>query len=334
MTYKNLLVTHSDLDGIASLVLVDVFNLPFDKVVSFDYGFEENPEQVGIIREAENIVVADISLSPELHNELLEAGRSVQVFDHHDGTRWISEKPGCVWDDKRSGTKIFFEEYVLLRIGRYKPSVREFVELVDVYDRWDLASPQRPVAEDLQRVFIKYGNWNLEDNLARHDRFITAMRKKLCTQDHFKWNSVEEMYIREAKMSEDKAYHEATAMLQTRWDNKGQKFGVFSAWGKISMICHRILNVDKQDFVYLVCAQNFHNKWGNLSFRSRDGEFDLTELAGVNGHKAAAGASLSPEDAQRFIKENICFRYKSDIQSEDDPILENCMVAGHSKNSI
>ena len=113
-------------------------------------------------------------------------------------------------------------------------------------------------------------------------------------------------------------------MLQTRWDNKGKKSGVFSAWGKISMVCHRILNVDKLDFVYLVCAQNFHNKWGNLSFRSRDGGFDLTELAGVNGHKVAAGASLSPEDAQKFIN----------VKSEDDPILENCMVTGHSKNSI
>jgi hypothetical protein len=130
------------------------------------------------------------------------------------------------------------------------------------------------------------------------------------------------MYIREAKISEDKAYQEAMSMLQTRWDNKGRKFGIFSSWGKISMTCHRILNVDKQDFVYLICCQTFRNKWGTLSLRSREGEFDLTELAGVNGHKPSAGAVLTPEDAQRFMTENLCFRYKSDLKSEDEPIIE------------
>jgi oligoribonuclease NrnB/cAMP/cGMP phosphodiesterase (DHH superfamily) len=324
MKYENLLVTHSDCDGIASPVLVDTFNLPFDKIVSFDYGFEEERELIDIIRNSKNIVVADISLTPALHNELLASGHSVRVFDHHDGTKWIAEKPGCVWDNKRSGAKIFFDEYVKPIVGRYKSSVREFIDLVDVYDRWDLESPLRPMSEDLQRVFVKYGNWGLDDNLARHDRFIAAMRKKLVSQDRFSWNPTELMYIQEAKSSEEKAYQEAMSMLQTRWDNKGRKFGVFSAWGKISMTCHRILNVDKSDFVYLVCAQIFKNKWGAMSLRSREGEFDLTELAGVNGHKPSAGAVLTPEDAQRFMNGNLCFRYKADLQSENEPIIEKC----------
>jgi oligoribonuclease NrnB/cAMP/cGMP phosphodiesterase (DHH superfamily) len=322
MKYQNLLVTHSDLDGILSPILVDYFELPFDKVVSFDYGFEEEQELISIIRDSQNIVVADISLTPALHDELLDEGRSVQVFDHHDGTKWIAEKPNCVWDDKRSGGKIFFEEYVLPRIGRYRPIVRELVELVDVYDRWDLESPLRPLSEDLQRVFVKYGNWGLDDNLARHDRFISAMIKKFQKQDKFSWNSTELMYIREAKESEERAYKDALAMLKVRIDNKGRRFGVFSAWGKISMTCHRMLNVDNMDLDYLVCAQTFHNKWGVMSFRSREGKFDLTELAGVNGHKPSAGASLSPEDAQRFMVENLCFRYKSDLKSDNEPIIE------------
>jgi hypothetical protein len=131
------------------------------------------------------------------------------------------------------------------------------------------------------------------------------------------------MYIREAKASEDKAYREAMSMLQTRYDNRGKKFGVMSMWGKISMVCHRILNIDKQDFNYLVVAQCFHGVWGNMSFRARAGEFDLTELAGVNGHKASAGAALTPEDAKRFITENLCFRYKEDIKGENEPIIES-----------
>jgi hypothetical protein len=322
LKYKNLFITHSDCDGISGVVLVDYFDLPFDKIVCFDYGFEEERELISIIRDSQNIVVADISLTPAFHDELLASGHTVQVFDHHDGTKWIAEKPNCVWDSRRSGAKIFFEEYVLPRVGRYKPVVREFIELVDVYDRWVLESPLRPMSEDLQRVFVKYGNWNLDDNLARHDRFISSIIKKFQKQDKFSWNQTDLMYIQEAKASEERAYQEAMSMLQTRWDNKGRKFALFSAWGKISMTCHRMLNVDNMDVDYIICAQSFHEKWGNMSFRSREGKFDLTCLAGVNGHKASAGAILTPENAQQFMREDLCFRYKSDLSGGDESVIE------------
>jgi hypothetical protein len=181
------------------------------------------------------------------------------------------------------------------------------------------------MSEDLQRVFVKYGNWDIDDPLIRHDRYIMAMLRKLNKDEHFGWNNVELMYIRNAKVSEDKAYEEALKMLQIRTDNKGRKFSLFSSWGKISMTCHRMLNVDNMNVDYIVVVQNFHNKYGTISFRSREGYFNLMELAGVLGHKASAGATLTPEDAQRFMKEDLCFRYKSDIKSEDEPIIENIL---------
>jgi oligoribonuclease NrnB/cAMP/cGMP phosphodiesterase (DHH superfamily) len=322
--YFNLLCVHSDLDGVSNEILSQFFNLNFDKTVSYDYEFFDDPVKVEIFSNADNIVFSDISPSQELYNSLISSGKTVRIFDHHESSVWIKDKPGCVHDNNRNGTKIFFEEYALpvSKVKRFRRAIREFVELVSVYDLWQLDSPLRPMSEDLQRVFVKYGNWGLDDNLARHDRFISAMRKKLVSQDRFSWNQTELMYIREAKISEDKAYQEAMSMLQTRWDNKGRKFGIAAMWGKISMVCHRILNVDKQDFVYLAALQCFHNKWGNVSLRAREGEFDLTELAGVNGHKASAGAILAPEDAHKFLDENLCFRYKTDLKAEDDPIIE------------
>jgi hypothetical protein len=178
------------------------------------------------------------------------------------------------------------------------------------------------MSEDLQRVFVKYGNWDLDNALDRHDRFITAMLRKLHNDEHFGWNNVELMHIRNARISEDKAYNEALSMFQIRQDNRGKRFGVFSAWGKISMTCHRMLNVDNMELDYLVCAQTFHNKWGTMSLRSREGKFDLMELAGVAGHKVSAGVTLTPEDAQRFMRENLCFRYKSDLKKEGESVIE------------
>lgn len=322
MLYKNVLLSHTDADGLGSVIFAQHFDLSFDKIISYDYGFEKEAAAVQILYDAENIVVADLSLTPALHNDLLTKGKTVRVFDHHETSRWIAEKAGCVWDGKRSGTNIFFDEYVKPRVGRYRPVVREFVELVSVYDLWQLDSPIRPMSEDLQRVFVKYGNWDLDDALIRHDRYITAMLRKLQKDEHFGWNNVELRYIREARVSEDKAYEEALNMLQIRRDNHGRRFSVFSAWGKISMTCHRMLSVDNMDVDYVVVAQTFHGKWGTMSLRSREGKFDLMELAGVAGHKASAGAALTPEDAQRFLREDLCFRYKSDLKKEDEPIIE------------
>jgi oligoribonuclease NrnB/cAMP/cGMP phosphodiesterase (DHH superfamily) len=315
------------LDGISNEILSQYFNLAFDKTISYDYEFFDTPDKIQIFFDADNIVFSDISPPQDIYDKLILAEKSVRIFDHHKSSLWIKDMPGCVHDNNRSGTKIFFEEYVLRlpQITRFRSVVREFVELVSVYDLWQIDSPLRSVSEDLQRVFVKYGNWGLDDNLARHDRFIAAIQKKLMSQEHFCWNSTEMRYIQEAKVAEDKAYEEAMCMLQTRWDNKGRKFGVLSLWGKISMVCHRILNIDKRDFVYLVCAQTFHDKWGTMSLRARDGEFDLTELAGVAGHKSSAGATLSPEDAQRFMRENLCFKYKSDLKSSDESIIESIL---------
>jgi len=321
---SSILISHTDADGIGSVILTQYFNLPFDKIACYDYGFEEDAATIDGIARFDNIVVADLSLTPDLHEELLRRGKTVQVFDHHETSQWIAGKPGCVWGGKRCGTKIFFDEYVKPRAGRYKPVVREFVDIVDAYDRWDLASPLRPMSENLQRVFVKTGDWSIDDTLIRHDRFITYMLRKFQKDEHFTWNNVELMHIRQAKAAEDKAYEEALSMLQIRTDGKGRKFGVFSAWGKISMTCYRMLSVDNMDVEYLVCAQTFHGKWGKMSFRSREGEFDLTELAGVAGHKASAGASLTAEDAKRFVAENMRFRYKSDAKSEEEPVIEFC----------
>ena len=322
MNYKNTLLSHTDCDGLGSIILAHYFNLPFDKIICYDYGFEDEDAAIQVLYDSNSIVVADLALTPALYDDLIAKGKSVRIYDHHETSQWISNKPDCVWDSKRSGTKIFFDEYVRQYTGRYKPVVREFVDLVDIYDRWDLASPLRPMSEDLQRVFVKYGDWSLDDALVRHDRYITAMLRKLQKEEHFGWNNVELMYIKDAKASEAKAYDEALAMLQVRRDNKGRKFGVFYAWGKISMTCHRMLNIDNMDIDYIVCAQTFHGKWGVMSLRSREGKFNLMELAGVAGHKASAGATLTPEDAQRFIREDLCFRYKSDLVYDNEPIIE------------
>lgn len=321
---SSLLIFHTDLDGIGVGVLQEYFNLPFDKVLSCDYGFEADTAILEFMNNADEIVFADISIPENLYNSLIQKGKKIFIFDHHETSKWTQDKENCVWDDKRSGTKIFFDEYIKKLHSRYKPIVQEFVNLVDIYDRWDLKSPLREMSEDLQRVFVNMGEWNIKDAIVRHARFTRLMVRKFDKENNFNWGVVEKYHIKLARASEEKAYKSAVDILQIRKDNRGRKFAVFYAWGKISMTCHKFLNIDNLDVDYIICAQTFHNEWGVLSLRSREGQFDLLQLAGVNGHKAAAGAELTSDDAHRLIDENMCFKYKDEIKNENDAIIEMC----------
>ena len=228
-----ILISHRDLDGIGVIVLRDYFNLPFDAVSSWDYGFIEIPECKKIIDAADEIIMADLSIPEESYDELIKAGKHIEIYDHHDTASWLDKKQGSIHDESRCGTKIFFEEYVLPRVGRYKPIVKQFVDLVDIYDRWELESPLRKESENLQRVWTAYANWNCPDNIMQHDRFITQMCKKFDSMPNFAWNITEQSYIDTALQKEETSYQQALNIIQDRVDNQGKVFGIWRAWGRI-----------------------------------------------------------------------------------------------------
>ena len=317
-----ILITHRDLDGIGVIVLRDYFNLPFDAVYSWDYGFIEVPEFRKAVYAADEIIIADLSLPEEDYDSLIAAGKHVEVYDHHDTAKWLDKKPLSVHDEERCGTKIFFEEYCLPRVKRYKPIVKQFVELVDIYDRWVLDSSLRKEAENLQRVWTAYANWSCPDTVMQHDRFITQMVKKLENLSTFSWSATEESYIITALRKEDASYNQALNMMKTRVDNRGKVFGVWRAWGRISITASRILrDTDKYD--YLICLQDSPDNWGKISLRCLEEKFDVTLLASVGGHIAAGGTTLTSEEATQLWEEDTCFKYKKDWTEGETPI-ERC----------
>ena len=320
---KRILISHTDLDGLGSIVLAKYFELPFDEIYSWDYEFEEIPQCKTIMESADEIIIADLSISEAAFDHLVSMGKKVVIYDHHATSSWLAKKLGSVHDESRCGTKIFFEEYVAPLVGRFKPIVREFVELVDVYDRWVLESPLRPEAENLQRAWSAYASWNSPDNMVRHDRFITQMIRKFDTYDHFCWNVTEENYINTAIQKEEKSFQDALACMQVRIDNQGRKFGVWKAWGRISSTASKILNRPENTFDYVICLQDSPDNWGKVSFRCLEGKFEVTKLASVGGHLAAGGTNLTPDEATLFWNNNMCFKY-ADAWEENTTPIELC----------
>lgn len=312
-----ILVSHTDLDGIGSIVLATHFNLGFDKMYSWDYGFENDPEKFAIMAQADELAIADLSMKEEKYDELAK-GRKVTVYDHHNTSSWLSKKQGCVHDESRCGTKIFFEEYVIPRVPETKPIIREFANLVDAYDRWVLESPLRAESENLQRVWSAYALWRATDSMQRNQRFILQMCRKFEKYTSFCWNKTEADMIKKALDSENKAFIIAQKTIRDRVDSKGKVFGVWRAVGKISITASKLLRVTNK-YDYVVCLQEFGDKWGTFSLRSREGDFEVTQLAAVGGHLAAGGATLTPELATTFWDNGVCLKYKDNWKEGDYP---------------
>jgi len=325
-------IFHIDLDGIGAAVLEKLYHkqLGFDKVYYVDYGWEEDHELlIELSTKYKELVLADMSCTKLQFDWWVTTGIDVQVYDHHETAKELKGMPGCIIDDTRSGTEIFFYEYVCHRIDRFRPIVKDFVNLVRTYDLWQLDSPLWSKALDLNRVLFKYACWNASEFEYKHERFFNSMLRKLSNEKEFTFNATEQRYIEESKEKENEAYQRALETLKIRKDHWGRTFGVFLAWGKISITASRLLyetpELSKLD--YIIAVQDYNKEYGKLSIRARrGGDFYCTDLGLFSGHIEASGCTITPTQALHLYNQDVCFRYKREIK-DDINIFENCSAA-------
>lgn len=315
------LVSHVDLDGLGPVVLEILFRkkLGFDKVINLDYGWEEDHEIIMSFNKYDEIVFADMSCSFVQYDWWKVMEKKVWVFDHHETSKPLTGLPDCVIDTGRCGTKIFFDEYVKPRIGRYRPIIDDFIDLINVYDLWQFQDPLWEKALNLNRVMYKYAAWNAAEFSDKHDRFINSILRKLENDSEFLFTPTEQRYIEESKVKEENAFQRARETLKVRHDHWGRKFGIFLAWGKISISASRLLYDYDSSLDYVVAVQDYNNEFGKLSIRSRrGGDFYCTDLGAFSGHIEASGCQITPEQAIEFYENNVCFKYKREMKNEND----------------
>lgn len=313
---SRILISHVDLDGHGIITLAKYFQdvkgvFLFDRIMGQDYGFEDDADIFGYISEYDEIVIADLSLKKEKVDWWVSQGKSVMFFDHHGETQWIEEFEGSVWDDSRCGTKIFWEEYLKPKIGRYKPIVEDFVQLVDTYDMWRETHPLWEEARSLNNVLYGIVDYSAEGLFEKYGPFYKIMTKKFDKMNSWRWTSKEKEIIERALAREQEMYERAMEHISYRQDSRDRYFGVVMIPSKISVVAARILT--EQDYLdYLVVLNSYRGLNGKLSFRSRRG-FNCPDISMANGHAAAAGGIITVEQAQQFWEnEDLSFRYNED----------------------
>jgi len=310
---SKLLVSHLDLDGFGCIILALKFNdiLNFDSFESADYGFEKEEENKSFMLGFDDIIITDLSISKDSYEELFKGKVNISILDHHANTSWVESLPGSIWDTSRSGTKIFWEEYIKPKIGRYSSIIEEFVERVDTYDLWKTDSPLWEEAKNLNNILYSMKNWGTSNNLQSSYPFINFMLTKLEKLENWRWTDRETSIIEKSNKREASMLSKAQSTLSKRKDTRGNIFGVFSLPSKISLVASEILK-ENEDLDYLVVVNAYRGINGKLSIRSNKG-FNCTELKVADGHEAAAGANIGEDNALEFLNnDNISLVYNDE----------------------
>ncbi len=273
---------------------------------------------------SEEIFFTDLSCNEEFLKKLLDAGKKVRIYDHHDSSSWLKDysHPNLTvfHDLARSGAEIFFEEYYVPKYSRNKSSIIQFTKLAGTYDLWKLTDPLWETALSLNRILFRQYLWD-KKGIDAAKPFITRQVAKLVENSVYEFNDSEKFIIQEELEKEDRYYDKAVASLRIRKDSKGLVFGVTSLSGKISIVASRILGSEKYGALdYLIVLNSFRGLNGKASARSSRG-FDCTELSCFNGHTAAAGTEFTADQAKKFYDEPLCLNYKADQKTEEDIFL-------------
>lgn len=333
LTPSKALLTHTDLDGIGSIVLSLYYNLDFSNAYTFNYG---DSAIISTVEKHTSIIITDFSLKEEdfvrFHND---SRYNILTFDHHVSSDYLNKFHGNMSDTTRCGTRLFYEEYIIKTLG-LEPSKEcaMFVELVDVFDRWQTDSLLFEKACDLNRLFLEVSKFSDPHYELMGELTFECLREMLpmlATVDTrfypFIWRMYMHMkiaknpicYSLDEKAIIDKANKEendlisaCNSKLSKRADSRNVKFGIYPGARNTSIVSHKLLQMNP-DIKYVIAVWDS----GLLSARSTP-DFDLTELVYLSGHKQAAGGKISsPEVIYSLLNvPTYSFPYKSDVLVE------------------
>lgn len=312
---ENFLYTHIDTDGISCAIVAFLFGLIKEpsQVALLDYKDIEDEDgnvTIPLFEVTGKVYYTDLHIDNAVYTYLTEhyGIDNVLFFDHHSGSMDFDGYPNVYVDTERCGTKLLFDH---LRKGKRVPAIwDDYVTLVDVYDRWLTDHPMREQSEDLNRVLFSMANYRSSTTYQKYEQFINYQLAKLREGTYrrtFPFTDFERHAIELAREKEDREYHYAIANAQERVDSAGHSFMLWHGASKISYVCNRMLT-EYPHLSYVVAVNTWNPAYnkreinGKLSVRSPNtGDFDCTELCGIEGHTHAAGGQFDPQFVKSFL---------------------------------
>lgn len=311
--YKNILITHNDLDGVGCAVIGKLLGFQWIFFSSYNRGryyiSQVLHDAVRCLPNIQWIYLTDISLSDNIWHEIEPdiRGMNVRLIDHHETSNNAESYKDIVKTDidlDMSAAKLFYKLFK----DDYPNLIpyEDFITAVSAYDTWHFE--QSPIARDLQRIFDcvafqdpTYKYVKFADRLSKFTNMI--LNDPISNERCPVWcKSCLDLYHRLTKPKMDYAvskcisYFKDTATVSYGAEDNVPMFEV--SW---------YLEDNHPDIKNIIYVMTQKTGDANVSIRTRYDDVNVSKIAekfGGGGHqKAAAISSVPASDKYRVVDE-------------------------------
>lgn len=287
------LITHTDLDGISNVILLNLCN------VEFEYELKEISELNDYLTVFINtdlsiysdIYITDLSLNEDIYKLInsSEYKDKFKIFDHHKTHLFAKDYKNVYIDINNCGTSLFYN-YLKNIYDIGKDSVAKYVEHVLNLDLWLWIEKNDIMAKNLDMLISIYGK----------EEFVKEMTKRLKRNDIFKLSSFEKKYLNlKQSIIDEYILKKEEELIKIKYEN--YLAGLVFASRYKSELGNTLCTRHKElDFVIII------NMEGGISLRAIKDSVDLSIIASkINGggHKLASGAPIPDIKKFGFVKE-------------------------------
>lgn len=318
MKHNTILLTHTDLDGYGSKILLSalgikakVVNLENNRVDAYVLEMIRRMAE-GEMEKPNNLYFTDINFSEEVAEKLNELWESdpvgermyLRLFDHHASALHLNQ---YAWAEvvvketapKECGTSLFYnhlknELRIHIPSGK-KAMLDNLVENIRLYDVWEWAEEKLPAPKMLNDLFYLVGSQAFVQSrltwLTTHSDNLFTKREQIILE-------VEGERISQYLKDKQREMVIVDDFFQDK-DGNYYSVGVVQADSYTSELGNHLCNV-YQDIDFAVLVNFTRNR---VSYRST--KVDLTPIAkkfGGGGHPPAAGSSLEALGEEFVLK--------------------------------
>jgi oligoribonuclease NrnB/cAMP/cGMP phosphodiesterase (DHH superfamily) len=289
--------THNDLDAAGCRIVAKFLGQPIETTEYHDYtSIEEalpNFLSKKKYQSGDTLIIADICPSQRVCKLLDDQPKNLKLFlyDHHKTRDWVTSYPWAFFDSTVSATELFFNtnRKIIATVAgdRYLDLLEVFVKIVTAYDLWQLNSPLRPRAEDMNSIIKFVGK----------ETFVEVFENNVNADLVDPWKTIIAHLNKRKNRFVTQVLKSQLPQAPYNRDGLGNKFKIIFTDDFISEVGHEALSYpDHEDMDYICLVSPMAN---TVSLRSRKDETDVSSIAkilGGGGHREASGFQMNFTD--------------------------------------
>lgn len=290
---KKLLITHTDLDGISPIILLNLTNEKFEYKTVEIYELETtiNDLLVADLSKYDQIYITDLSLTEDMYEKLISLNKNVLIFDHHE-THLFANKYNFVTVKveingvQTCGTELFYEYLKSKYPDLNKDNIKEYVKNVREIDTFNFTSDMPKHLDMLKEAYGKLD-------------YIKTITRRLKKEKPFSLNSFEKKFV-SLKSDEITRYIQKKEKDMKVYSINNKKCGIIFAETNKSVLGNYISEkYPDLDLVILIDASS------RISYRTARDDVSVSEFASIyggGGHQKASGSKFNDEDRKKIIE--------------------------------